>query len=613
MDHNDNSGRTLINPSINSIPMTAVNPQAADGSMTAVNPQAAGGSMTAVNPQAADGSMTMVNPQVADGSMTAVNPQAAAGTEAVNLIGTVISGKYKITSRLDVRSGEADLYLSEYEGNKYVVKVYRRKIAVKPEVISRLKALDSPFIAKLCETGEIGENTFEVTPYYKNGNLQGHKYSLAELKEKIIPDINEGLKILHSMDIIHKDIKPSNVMLSDDGNTVSIIDFGISSVKDDGATVIVTKTGMTPEYSALETFRGIFLDEADYYSFGILIYELFCGRTPYANMSPEEIEGFNYLQCLPFPEDMPQELKELISGLTYNDLNNRHDKSNPNRRWTYEEVSNWLKGIKQPVPGTTSESTDVSLEFPPYTFHGHKYTNRTTLARAMAENWDDGKNQVRRGLVYEFFKSCDPELAGYCLDAKEAIANGKDDDAAFLEMLMKMTSMPFFCWKGRRFADIEELGKNLLETLWNGNKDELAFFEDIITSDALEVCADKDVQLKEISARLKTMHQEMCVPGSPEHEKEKFFYMMGYMLSGERIFYADGHSFSEADDLLAFISGLYKTNAAEFELYMQNIIRYDNFLSPQLQAWFLALGKRNILDEWGKLKWDEQEVDPFED
>ncbi len=324
-------------------------------SKTLVNPQAAAGSATVVNPQAASGSITAVNPQSVNGSVTAVNPQASAAA-ADSLIGNVIAGKYKITGRLDVRTGEADLYLSEYEGNKYVVKIYRRKFSVKPEVITRLKALNSPFIARLCETGEIGGNTFEVTPYYRNGSLQGRKFSLFELKSKIIPAINEGLKILHSIDIVHKDIKPSNIMLTDDGNTVSIIDFGISSVKFDGSTVIVTSTGMTPEYSALETFRGLFLDEADYYSFGIVIYELFCGRTPYANLSPEEIARFTSLQRLPFPDDMPSELKELIAGLTYNDLTNRHDKNNPNRRWTYAEVHNWLKGIKQPIPGGSAQA-----------------------------------------------------------------------------------------------------------------------------------------------------------------------------------------------------------------------------------------------------------------
>ena len=91
---------------------------------------------------------------------------------------------------------------------------------------------------------------------------------------KIIPNINEGLHAIHEAGIIHKDLKPSNIMLNSDGETVSIIDFGISSIIADGNTVLVTKTGMTPEYSAPETFKNLFLRESDYYSFGITLFEL---------------------------------------------------------------------------------------------------------------------------------------------------------------------------------------------------------------------------------------------------------------------------------------------------------------------------------------------------
>ena len=82
-------------------------------------------------------------------------------------------------------------------------------------------------------------------------------------------------------DIIHKDLKPSNIMLLDDNRSVAIIDFGISSVVEQGNTVLVTKTGMTPEYSAPETFRKSLFEESDYYSFGITLYELYCGYNPY--------------------------------------------------------------------------------------------------------------------------------------------------------------------------------------------------------------------------------------------------------------------------------------------------------------------------------------------
>lgn len=133
-------------------------------------------------------------------------------------------------------------------------------------------------------SGSYSGRHFEVLPYYRRGSLRGRRFGIDELKSRIIPEINEALGALHDAGIIHKDLKPSNIMLTDSGD-IAIIDFGISSVQSDGSTVIVTSTGMTPEYSAPETFRRLFLEESDYYSFGITLYELFCGHTPYADMT----------------------------------------------------------------------------------------------------------------------------------------------------------------------------------------------------------------------------------------------------------------------------------------------------------------------------------------
>ena len=239
---------------------------------------------------------------------------------------------------MQVKSGEADLYICEYGNKKYVAKVYRREMSIKPDVIAKLKNISSPYVAPICDMGEWNGTNVEVMPYYPIGSLQGKKLELDQLKNVIIPCLNDGLKSMHDNGIIHKDLKPSNIMITEGGKSIAIIDFGISSAVESGSTVIVTRTGMTPQYSAPETFRDLFLSESDYYSMGITIYELYCGKTPYDNMSQDEIEKYVSVQRIPFPANMPQELKELIIALTYYDITNRKNKENPNRRWGYEEV-----------------------------------------------------------------------------------------------------------------------------------------------------------------------------------------------------------------------------------------------------------------------------------
>ena len=119
---------------------------------------------------------------------------------------------------------------------------------------------------------------------------------------------------------------------------------------------------------------------------------------------------------------MPTELCNLIAGLTYNDITYRKNKSNPNRRWTYEEVVNWCNGKYQQIPGEVVAS--AANQIPTYTFMRQKYTNMIALVDALATNWNEGKKQLFRGILSGFFKSVDPEIAGFCMDAEDAQANG---------------------------------------------------------------------------------------------------------------------------------------------------------------------------------------------
>ena len=92
---------------------------------------------------------------------TVVNPDLA-GTSCKLSAGSIIAGKYEVIEPLSVSTGEADLYICKYNGKEYVTKLYRRQCAVKPEVLTALKSMDSPYVASLYETGEYNELPFVV-------------------------------------------------------------------------------------------------------------------------------------------------------------------------------------------------------------------------------------------------------------------------------------------------------------------------------------------------------------------------------------------------------------------------------------------------------------------
>lgn len=549
---------------------------------------------TEINPSI---NATVINSEV--GQATTINPNIV--TASANLsAGTVLAGKYEIVEPLSASTGEADLYVCKYNGAEYVAKVYRRQRAVKPEVITVLKSIDSPYVAKLFDTGIYNDRPFEVLPYYKNGSLQGKKFTFNELKKTIIPCINEALRVLHQNDIIHKDLKPSNIMLLDDNKSVAIIDFGISSVVEEGNTVLVTKTGMTPEYSAPETFRNLFLEESDYYSFGITLYELYCGYTPYKNMNAEEIAQFTAVQRIPFPKDMPQELQDLISAVTYFDITNRNNKKNPNRRWTYAEVDNWCKGKKQVIPG---EGTGFGAEkaIPPYTFLGQAYKDIPSLITALASNWNDGKKQLYRGLLSAFFKNFNPEIAGFCMDAEEeATRTAGKDDIIFWDLLYKIyPELNGFYWMGQTYESLPALGRDMLERLWKNDKTNYSYWDGILgnklLTNYLSKVKSKNEDLAAAVSALETAHN---VGSRSKRDTMMNYYTMAYLLSGQKLFAIGEKRLKSVSELTDHMKGLLDSSYEEFEDFCHSLIGYDDTLDVQLEAWLIALGKRKELDAW---------------
>lgn len=540
---------------------------------------------------------------------TAVNKAGTVINSAVqnksdgSLIGKVIAEKYSVVSRLADTAGEADLYLCEDDGMKYVAKIYRRLAAVKPEIVEALKTIDSPFISRTIEIGTYDGFPFEIMPYYAGGSMQGHIFSYKELKKRIIPDLNEALRVLHTHvpKIIHKDLKPSNIMLNDKGDVV-LIDFGISSVVEGNNTIVSTKTGMTPEYSAPEALRNAFLEESDYYSLGVTLYELFCGHTPFNGMDAEQVAQYTVLQQFPFPDSFPADLRDLIRGLTYNDITHRHDKKNPNRRWAYDEVKNWCNGKKQPVPGQAAAS---ELAMPPYTFTGRKYTTVHELVLAMAQNWEEGKKQLFRGLLSGFFKGFNPELAGICIDAEENTAD--KDDVVFGGLLYKIDpELKSFCWRNHVYEDLQSFGAEMIGNLRQGNRDNGDFWNDVLLNRSVSMYI-RAVYPKEadlIAAVGAIEDKASNTLKSNQGDISRTYYTLAYLLSGDKTFQMNDNDivFNSPDDVAEYMKELLDVSFEKFTGFCKSIIRNDKKLDPQFEAWLIALGKREELERWRRAR-----------
>ena len=386
-------------------------------------------------------------------------------------------GEFHIDSRLEIVSGEADIYLcsgtGRYSGKKFLLKYYRRENAVKPDVLEKLKTVTSPCVAPVENFGAYQGYQYVVRPYYRRAALaellaKGTRFSEEDLKTLIIPSIIEGLKAVHDAGILHKDLKPANLIPDDTGAHIVLIDFGISS--DAGKnTFVVTQTGMTLAYAAPEAMQGIFHKETDYYAFGITVFELFTGFTPFQNpgLSPEEAARLASISKIEFSENFPEDLKKLISGLTYKDISHRNEKDNPNRRWGFDEVMRWLNSEDVPVPGegTAPASGAASSTFQPYRFKGKTYTSEIELLRAMLVYPEEGLKDLGRGILSHHYYGMD-EKKGDLVSAAEkklgtdAVANSRLITSLIWNLRPDYREIVF---NGRVYTSIHDLGRAFID------------------------------------------------------------------------------------------------------------------------------------------------------
>ncbi|MEE3423484.1 MAG: protein kinase [Succinimonas sp.] len=376
--------------------------------------------------------------------------------------------EFHVDGKLDIDSGEAELYLcsgiEERSGRTYLLKYYRRKNAVKPEVVEQLKTVKSPFVAPVEGFGDHQSFQYTVRPWYKKNSLaayleEGTRFSEEQLRTFIIPSVIEGLKTVHDVGIVHKDLKPANLIPDDSGDHIVLIDFGISSYAGKGS-IVVSHPGMTPGYAAPEVSRGIFHRETDYYALGITLFELFTGFTPFQNpeLSQEEIIRLATISKIEFPDNFPPRLKDLVLGLTYMDITRRKESDNPNRRWGYDEVKRWLNGEEVPVPGEGLYSA-TSASFLPYPFEGRKLYSNEELAQAFLKSPEAGVKDLGREKLTLHYSYFDPEREALCNKAIAEFGTSETDNfLAFFRLMYQISAneRSIFC-SGKEYSGLAEL------------------------------------------------------------------------------------------------------------------------------------------------------------
>jgi eukaryotic-like serine/threonine-protein kinase len=212
---------------------------------------------------------------------------------AGSLIGTVLSGRYRLESKLG-SGGMSTVFLArDATLERWVaVKVMHREISDQPDQIERFRRearavaqLSHPNVVAVIDAGEDGGYPYIVLEYVEGETLKQRidrlgRLPIAEAVAYAI-EIGRGLAAAHARRLVHRDVKPQNVLIDAEGRA-KVTDFGIArSLESDG----LTKTGRvlgTTDYVAPEQAMGHGVDSrSDIYSLGVLLYEMLTGDVPF--------------------------------------------------------------------------------------------------------------------------------------------------------------------------------------------------------------------------------------------------------------------------------------------------------------------------------------------
>jgi serine/threonine protein kinase len=280
-------------------------------------------------------------------------------------VGESFARRYVIQSQLGA-GGMGVVYraLDTILDEPVALKVISERLVGGQEAVERLKRevvlarrVSHPNVCRIFDIGESESGTPYVSMEFVDGSplrdliAQPGPFDLAE-GVRVVRQVLDALSAAHRVNVIHRDLKPDNVMIAADGRAV-IMDFGLSLSEDSRR---VTRAGSvigTPHYMAPEQIRGQGVDpRTDLYAIGVILFRMFTGRLPFAGSIIEVLRGH-----LETPPPRPSELNPALPPLLETIVLTALEKD-PARRFASAEDFLQALDAFEPSPGRPSGETE---------------------------------------------------------------------------------------------------------------------------------------------------------------------------------------------------------------------------------------------------------------
>ena len=235
-------------------------------------------------------------------------------------------GRYVIVEHLG-NGVSAEVYRAVQDATEQEValKVLRRQVGGEQDPLARFRLearvfgrlTKHPNILTVHDYGECGDETFLVVQYLPGGTLKDRLERDREFPRssirKLVAQIGSALDYAHAGGVIHRDVKPANILIDAQGNFV-LTDFGVAKLAEDSplvthqGTTYGTAAYMSPEQACGDDLTG----KSDIYSLGCIVFELLAGRTPFDAPNPQAMMAKQVTEPASFPPNLESAVPEVV-------------------------------------------------------------------------------------------------------------------------------------------------------------------------------------------------------------------------------------------------------------------------------------------------------------
>jgi len=305
--------------------------------------------------------------------------ESSANTKIADpLVGRILDGRYRIEDRI-ARGGMATVYAAtDLRLDRYVaIKVMHASLAEDSAFVSRFvreaksaARLSDPHVVAVYDQGEDSGLIYLVMEFVPGRTVRDVLREFGRLSPEqaltILDPVLQALDAAHAAGFVHRDVKPENVLLTDDGR-VKVADFGLARAISAGNATAATQgllIGTVAYLSPEQVQRGIADARSDVYGAGILLYEMITGSVPFAGETPLAVAYQHVNAVVPVPSSVrpgiPAEVDALVARATERDPDLRY----PNAASFLADLRRIRSGLPAPRPFGVGESNASTLIVP---------------------------------------------------------------------------------------------------------------------------------------------------------------------------------------------------------------------------------------------------------